>query len=128
MKMRGLLLTNDEKLNLLPTEYQCEKLDGVWNLSSEQVNFILNCKNHYSKILIQGNLGVLILTNIRIVWYASLNLQYNVSVPFLQLRSCRVRDSKFGYALVLDTSIQVMLVLYTLIYIAFIINFKNLEW
>lgn len=51
---------------------------------------------------------MLILTNIRLVWYASLNLQYNVSVPYFQLRNCRIRDSKFGLALVLDTSIQVI--------------------
>uniref|UniRef100_A0A915D7C6 BBSome complex member BBS5 PH domain-containing protein n=1 Tax=Ditylenchus dipsaci TaxID=166011 RepID=A0A915D7C6_9BILA len=67
----------------------CDKIDGVWNLSSDQ-----------------GNLGVLIITSIRIVWYASLNPLYNVSIPFLQLRSCRVRDSRFGHALVLETSLQ----------------------
>ncbi|KAH7700687.1 Bardet-Biedl syndrome 5-like protein [Aphelenchoides avenae] len=35
-----------------------------------------------------------------------MNTMYNVSIPFLQMRSCRVRDSKFGYALVVETSVQ----------------------
>ncbi|KAI1721256.1 bardet-Biedl syndrome 5 protein [Ditylenchus destructor] len=89
MKMRSALVNSDEKLKLLPLETQCDKIDGVWNLSSDQ-----------------GNLGVLIITSIRVVWYASLNPMYNVSIPFLQLRSCRVRDSRFGHALVIETSLQ----------------------
>mgnify|MGYP002476722684 FL=1 len=60
---------------------------GVWNLSSEQ-----------------GNLGTLVVTNVRVVWYAKLAENFNVSVPFLQIRSIRVRDSKFGKALVIETS------------------------
>ena len=41
---------------------------GVWNLSSEQ-----------------GNLGTLVVTNVRGVWYAKLAENFNVSVPFLQI-------------------------------------------
>lgn len=37
IKMRSALISNDEKLKLLPLESQCEKFDGVWNLNSEQV-------------------------------------------------------------------------------------------
>uniref|UniRef100_A0A0N5BJF3 Bardet-Biedl syndrome 5 protein homolog n=1 Tax=Strongyloides papillosus TaxID=174720 RepID=A0A0N5BJF3_STREA len=88
LKMRGVLLT-EGNLNLLPQENLIEKIDGVWNLSSEQ-----------------GNLGIMILTNIRIVWYSSINVYYNVSIPYLQLQSSRIRDSKFGLALVLETSVQ----------------------
>jgi hypothetical protein len=29
-------------------------------------------------LFVKGNLGVLIITNVRIVWYASLNPQHNV--------------------------------------------------
>uniref|UniRef100_A0A0K0DSM7 Bardet-Biedl syndrome 5 protein homolog n=1 Tax=Strongyloides stercoralis TaxID=6248 RepID=A0A0K0DSM7_STRER len=88
LKMRGVLLS-EGNLNLLPQENLIEKIDGVWNLSSEQ-----------------GNLGVMTLTNIRVVWYSSINVCYNVSIPYLQLRSARIRDSKFGLALVIETSIQ----------------------
>uniref|UniRef100_A0A914DYB2 Bardet-Biedl syndrome 5 protein homolog n=1 Tax=Acrobeloides nanus TaxID=290746 RepID=A0A914DYB2_9BILA len=81
LKMRGALVDDEEKLRILPLEQQCDRIEG-------------------------GNLGVLIITNIRIVWYASMNPNYNVSIPYLQLKSCRVRDSKFGHALVVETSIQ----------------------
>lgn len=67
--MRFALLNEEEKLKLLPLELQCDRIDGVWNLSSEQ-----------------GNLGVFILTNVRVVWHASLNPLYNVSIPYLQLK------------------------------------------
>lgn len=67
----------------------------------------IQCGFKFKKFHLQGNLGVLIITSIRVVWYASLNPMYNVSIPFLQLRSCRVRDSRFGHALVIETSLQV---------------------
>ncbi|KAL3118539.1 hypothetical protein niasHT_000304 [Heterodera trifolii] len=89
MRMRTTLVNEEEKLKLLPLESQTNRIDGVWNLSSDQ-----------------GNLGVMVITNIRVVWYAALNPQYNVSIPFLQLRSCRIRDSRFGHALVLETSLR----------------------
>uniref|UniRef100_A0A915AK44 PH domain-containing protein n=2 Tax=Parascaris univalens TaxID=6257 RepID=A0A915AK44_PARUN len=87
LKMRGAVINEEEKLRVLPLEHQCDRFEGVWNLSSDQ-----------------GNLGVLILTNIRIVWFASMNSMYNVSIPYLQLHCCRIRDSKFGLALVIETS------------------------
>uniref|UniRef100_A0AC34FCK3 Bardet-Biedl syndrome 5 protein n=1 Tax=Panagrolaimus sp. ES5 TaxID=591445 RepID=A0AC34FCK3_9BILA len=86
MKMRGSLIDENENLRILPLEEQCDRFEGAWNLSSDQAN-------------LQGNLGVLIATNIRVVCH-------NVSIPYLQLRSCRVRDSRFGYALVIETSVQ----------------------
>ena len=51
---------------------------GVWNLSSDQ-----------------GNLGTFFLTNIRIVWFANLASNFNVSLPYmqgtpLQRRACSV--------------------------------------
>jgi Bardet-Biedl syndrome 5 protein len=59
---------------------------GVWNLSSDQ-----------------GNLGTFFLTNIRVVWFANLASNFNVSLPYMQVKSFRVRESKFGQTLVLDT-------------------------
>lgn len=95
MKMRGALIDENENLRILPLEQQSDRFEGAWNLSSDQV-----------KANLQGNLGVLITTNVRIVWFASMNPGHNVSIPYLQLRSCRVRDSRFGYALVIETSVQ----------------------
>lgn len=75
---------------------------GVWNLSADQ-----------------GNLGTLYVTNVRVVWFANLAENFNVSIPHIQVvtalwwcsciwinviqKSVRVRESKFGLALVIDT-------------------------
>ena len=46
------------------------------------------------------------ITNVRLVWHANMNDSFNVSIPYLQMKSIRIRDSKFGLALVLETSQQ----------------------
>jgi len=86
LKLRGAII-QDNELKLLPREQIYSKLQGVWNLSSDQ-----------------GNLGTFIATNIRLVWYANLAQNFNVSMPYIQIRSILVRDSKFGPALVIDTT------------------------
>mmetsp|Transcript_25645 Transcript_25645/g.39458 ORF Transcript_25645/g.39458 Transcript_25645/m.39458 type:complete len:87 (-) Transcript_25645:288-548(-) len=45
-----------------------------------------------------------IITNVRIVWFAQLTETFNVSLPWLQMKCIRVRESKYGIALVLETS------------------------
>ena len=62
------------------------QVNGVWNLSSEQ-----------------GNLGTFFVTNVRLVWHANLVETFNVSIPYMQIASVRVRKSKFGQALVVET-------------------------
>lgn len=62
------------------------QVNGVWNLSSEQ-----------------GNLGTFFVTNVRLVWHADLVETFNVSIPYMQIVSVRVRGSKFGQALVVET-------------------------
>lgn len=64
-------------------------MNGVWNLSSEQ-----------------GNLGTFFITNVRLVWHANLVETFNVSIPYMQISSIRVRESKFGQALVIETHQQ----------------------
>lgn len=85
MKLRGSIV-KDNELILLPQEQIFSKISGVWNLSSEQ-----------------GNLGSFFLTNVRLVWHANLASNFNVSLPYLQMRSLRLRESKFGRALVVET-------------------------
>lgn len=85
MKLRGSII-KDSELILLPQEQIFTKINGVWNLSSEQ-----------------GNLGSFFLTNVRIVWHANLATNFNVSLPYMQIKSLRLRESKFGRALVLET-------------------------
>ncbi|XP_077978117.1 BBSome complex member BBS5-like [Glandiceps talaboti] len=88
LKLRGALI-NNKQLRLLPQEQVYDKVNGVWNLSSDQ-----------------GNLGTFFITNVRLVWHANMNDTFNVSVPYLQMRTVKIRDSKFGLALVLETSVQ----------------------
>ncbi|XP_069396956.1 BBSome complex member BBS5 isoform X2 [Delphinus delphis] len=87
-KLRSALIQN-KQLRLLPREHVYDKINGVWNLSSDQ-----------------GNLGTFFITNVRIVWHANMNDSFNVSIPYLQIRSIKIRDSKFGLALVIESSQQ----------------------
>lgn len=52
----------------------------------------------------QGNLGIFIITNIRVVWHADANESFNISLPYMQIISVRIRESKYGLALVVQTS------------------------
>ncbi|KAK9410702.1 kelch-like 41 [Crotalus adamanteus] len=86
LKLRSALIQN-KQLRLLPKEQVYDKINGVWNLSSDQ-----------------GNLGTFFITNVRVVWHANMNDSFNVSIPYLQIRSIKIRDSKFGLALVIESS------------------------
>ena len=66
MKLRSAII-KDKELILLPKEEIFSVVKGVWNLSSDQ-----------------GHLGTLIVTNIRVVWFADLAENFNVAVPYLQ--------------------------------------------
>ena len=85
LKLRGLVVKEGD-LILLPDEQVYSKIPGVWNLSSDQ-----------------GNLGTFFISNIRVVWHANLASNFNVSVPYMQIKTIKLRDSKFGPALVLET-------------------------
>lgn len=86
LKLRGAII-RDKELVMLPHEQVYEKIGGIWNLSSDQ-----------------GNLGTFIITNVRTVWFAVLAENFNVSIPYLQMKSINVRNSKFGQALVIETT------------------------
>lgn len=86
LKLRGSLIQNDE-LKLLKGEEVYNKISGVANLSNQR-----------------GNDGVFHLTNVRLVWHAENAENFNVSIPYMQVQSVAVRDSKFGKALVVTTS------------------------
>ena len=47
---------------------------------------------------------MLLITNVRVVWHANLAHNFNVSIPYMQIKSIRLRSSKFGKALVIETS------------------------
>ena len=86
LKLRGYII-KDKNLILLPDENILDRINGIWNLSSEQ-----------------GNLGTFIITNIRIIWFANLAENFNVSIPYLQIKMITKRNSKFGIALVIETT------------------------
>eukprot|EP00736_Rhodelphis_marinus_P005865 Rmarinus@m.7619 len=86
LKLRGAII-KERELILLPKETVYSQIGGVWNLSSDQ-----------------GNLGTFFVTNVRLVWHANLAENFNVSIPYLQIKAVRVRDSKFGPALVVETT------------------------
>ncbi|CAG9766845.1 unnamed protein product [Ceutorhynchus assimilis] len=86
LKLRGGVVHN-KKLKILPQEQVVSSMHGVWNLSSDQ-----------------GSLGTFVVTNIRCVWFADINEGFNISLPYLQVDSIRIRDSKFGKALVIKST------------------------
>uniref|UniRef100_A0A1I8JF34 Bardet-Biedl syndrome 5 protein homolog n=1 Tax=Macrostomum lignano TaxID=282301 RepID=A0A1I8JF34_9PLAT len=88
LKLRTAIIA-DKRLKLLPQEELLSEVTGVWNLSSDQ-----------------GNLGTFCVTNVRLVWFATMNEAFNISVPYMQMKSVRIKDSKFGLALVVETIAQ----------------------
>uniref|UniRef100_A0A1B6DL88 BBSome complex member BBS5 PH domain-containing protein n=2 Tax=Clastoptera arizonana TaxID=38151 RepID=A0A1B6DL88_9HEMI len=88
LKLRGAVV-KDKQLKILPLENIYTTVDGVWNLSSDQ-----------------GNLGSFIITNIRLVWFADMNETFNISLPHIQIASVKIRESRFGPALVIESSTQ----------------------
>jgi len=86
LKLRGAVI-KDKELLILPEEKVYNKIAGVWNLSADQ-----------------GNLGTFFLTNVRIVWHANLAENFNVSIPYIQIKTLKIRESKFGPALVITTT------------------------
>ena len=35
----------------------------------------------------QGNLGTIYITNVRVVWHSNMNESFNISIPYLQMVS-----------------------------------------
>lgn len=86
VKLRSAIIQNCH-LRTLPKEQIMSTINGVWNLSSDQ-----------------GNLGTFIVTNVRLVWFANMNELFNISLPYLQMVTVKIRDSKFGTVLVIETT------------------------
>ena len=43
----------------------------------------------------QGNLGTMIVTNVRVVWYANMNDLFNISTPYIQIASVLIHTLQF---------------------------------
>jgi Bardet-Biedl syndrome 5 protein len=72
---------------MLPDEQLVSRRTGVWNLSYEQ-----------------GNLGVLVVTNVRLVWFADKAENFNVSIPWIEMRAVALREHSVGPIMVVETS------------------------
>ena len=87
LKLRAAIIA-DKQLILLQDEQIYSQITGVWNLSNDQ-----------------GNLGTFVVTNVRLVWFANLAENFNVSIPYIQIKTLKMSaNSKFGSALVVETS------------------------
>ncbi|XP_023289331.1 Bardet-Biedl syndrome 5 protein homolog [Orussus abietinus] len=82
VKLRSGII-HESRLSVLNNEKVHSTLPGVWNLSTEQ-----------------GTVGTFIVTNLRLVWFADMNNQFNVSLPYLTITNVSIRSSKFGPTLV----------------------------
>ncbi|CAM9222298.1 unnamed protein product, partial [Ectocarpus fasciculatus] len=92
VSLRRPSMFTDGKLNLLPLEKVKRTINGCWNLSSDQ-----------------GNLGVFVLTNLRLVWYCLLSPEFNVSIPWWGVDGeVTARNSKFGDCLVINVQTYVL--------------------
>ena len=58
----------------------CLHEQGIWNLSSES-----------------GNLGTMVVSNVRVVWYADINEAFNVSMPYITIESVRVLSFYYSF-------------------------------
>ena len=74
-KVRGAII-QDKELIPLPSEQIYHKYPGVWNITSDQ-----------------GQVGFLYISNIRIAWFANSAESFNVSLPYVQIRTIKKKDS-----------------------------------
>ncbi|XP_049847161.1 Bardet-Biedl syndrome 5 protein homolog isoform X2 [Schistocerca gregaria] len=80
LKLRGAIIYN-KQLKLLPLEQVVTTVNGVWNLSSDQ-----------------GNLGTFVITNVRLVWFADMNENFNISLPYLQIAKAQYQEESSMFA------------------------------
>ncbi len=85
LRLRSAII-QEKMLTLLPQEHVYNKYINVWNLSVDQ-----------------QTPGTMIVTSVRLVWFAQLNESFNVSVPWVQISKIKVRDSTHGKAIVVET-------------------------
>ncbi|XP_013790289.1 Bardet-Biedl syndrome 5 protein homolog, partial [Limulus polyphemus] len=82
LKLRGAVIQN-KQLKVLAEEKIYSKINGVWNLSSDQV-----C-------------GPVFEQNVHVGMPHEL---FNISLPYIQMACVKMRDSKFGMALVVEST------------------------
>ncbi|RNE99990.1 bardet-Biedl syndrome 5 protein [Trypanosoma rangeli] len=86
LRMRSSLVRGGD-IVVLPGERLFTRLEGVTNVSEDR-----------------GVVGVFVTTNVRFVWFAQHSQNINISIPLLQLTLLRLRPTKYGAVLLLETS------------------------
>ena len=86
LRLRANII-QDKQLILLKNEEIFSNYPNVWNLSSSS-----------------SNIGSIFVTNIRIVWFSTLAENFNISLPWIQISTIKAMQSKYGTALVIETS------------------------
>lgn len=76
LKLRSAVVSS-QQLKVLPQEQVYSTVSGIWNLSSDQ-----------------GNLGTFVITNVRLVWFADINENFNISLPYMQMGAVRNNASE----------------------------------
>jgi Bardet-Biedl syndrome 5 protein len=88
MKMKGFL-SQDKNLTLLTKEKPLNKLNSVYIISPDN----------------QAVAGQFNMTSIRIVWFSSTTDNYNISLPWINIKDIRIRDiNKHGKVIQFETS------------------------
>ncbi|KAI8615980.1 Bardet-Biedl syndrome 5 protein [Chytriomyces sp. MP71] len=85
LRVKSAIVTDGE-LDLLEFETVHAQIQGVVNVSSDK-----------------GVLGRIVFTNIRTVWFSTLTGSSNISLPYLQIASVKVTQSKYGPAIAIET-------------------------
>jgi len=85
-KIRGAII-QDKELIPLPSEQIYHKYSGVWNVSNDQ-----------------GQVGFFYISNIRIAWFATMAESYNVSLPYVQIRSIKKKESGNQQLVIIEIS------------------------
>lgn len=87
LRVRSATIINCDNVVLLSGEQVLEKMSGVSHVSNDE-----------------GFIGTLVITNLRLVWFATQEENFNISLPYLHITGVHCQQNKFGPTLVLQTS------------------------
>ena len=85
-KIRGAII-QDKELIPLPSEQIYHKYSGIWNISNDQ-----------------GHLGTFYISNIRVAWFSNLAESFNISLPYVQIKTIKKKDMAMGATILIETS------------------------
>lgn len=87
LRVRSATIIDDDNVVLLSGEQVLEKMSGASHVSNDE-----------------GFIGTLVITNLRLVWFATQEENFNISLPYLHIIGIHCQHNKFGPTLALQTS------------------------